>query len=514
MNYLINFSQSATLVEITDWLVSNNITSHSKITSSTDVYLVESEIAPIPNDIVESIAIDVNISNQLLGAVEIIPASVGATASFDHNSDWWKTASAYEVDFDADTSTFVKHGAKTTVYIVDSGVQTDHIEFQGIEIHELFSFNGDHSDTNGHGTAIASVISGNTLGITESIIKAVKVFDNTKTTMTSDLVTAFDMILTDMLANPQSVSIVNLSWSIPKNPYIESMIQKLIDAGAFVVAAAGNNGTPIQDVTPASMEAVFTIGAYTDTFVPADFSNYTSDIKTTPNDNNFGALDGWAPGVNIKVAVASGGLGMVSGTSIAAGIMSACLAYNSDMLYSHVGHAADIAYFLKATTLLKSNLLTLDAPYAASINALATFTNVATNSTRYGTYTATRIAYGNCDMHGLLAINAVTSKIELDKPLPDGLSLSNGWLVGRLTNPPVDATVTIEYQVTVTFITGEVNAFALTLHLAKSDTPPNDVPADLTLLYVCGFASCVGQCGSWCFSCEKGQTCYCDQDCR
>lgn len=519
MKYIIDFIDGASKLAIDEWMAQNSVSSHEELSTEAKVYLVEVEQKPEATSIVESITIDENISNQLLSVIEILPASTGDQAEFNHDSEWWKTASMYDVDFEKESSTFTKRGERTTVYVVDSGVKIDHPEFEGTAVSNLFSFNDDFQDTNGHGTSIASVISGNAVGLTMSKVKSVKVFDNTKTTMTSDLVAAFDAILNDMVEHPESIAIVNMSWSIPKNEYIESKIEGLINAGAFVVASAGNSGTAIENVTPASMERVLTIGAYTPDFVPADFSNYTSSVKNTEAETNYGALDAWAPGVDIGCALLDDTIGSVSGTSIATAIVSACLAYNSNSLYSKEGFTAEIDLFLKAYTLNKKNMLTLEGKYSESINCIVAFISAPVASWKSGTASVARLVFADTDMRGFLSSSAYVSKIELDKELPSGLSLSNGWLVGRLTSPPETAE-TIKYVVTVTYDTGDTGTVFFTLLLAPAGAPANEIPLEFTQYAGrCspdgGFYCSSINCSMYCPNCDpKSGNCPCDVVCN
>ena len=193
---------------------------------------------------------------------------------------------------------------------------------------KLYSITGSFDDTVGHGTAIASIISGRTCGLTDATIKVVKIFDPTVATKQSDILAALDAIATDFTSQ-SSPGIINMSWSIAKNSFIDSRIQSLIDVGAIVVCSAGNSGVPIENVTPASISSALTIGAYNTEFEPCDFSNYTgSSLSLTQNETNRGALDGWAPGIDIWSAGLNDSFYYVSGTSISAAIATCGLAYN------------------------------------------------------------------------------------------------------------------------------------------------------------------------------------------
>ena len=521
MKYIIDFIDTATEEQIVEWMSANDIKVSSVLGSTARVYLVECSQAPVATDIVNAVVLDENISNKLLNTrVEFIPASNGETSEFHQDDEWWKTATQYEVDFSVETSTFERRGAKTSVYVVDSGVQIDHPDLVDANVVQLFSFNDDHTDTNGHGTAIASVIVGKTLGITSSTVKSVKVFDDTKTTMASDLVNALDTIRADILANPGAVAIVNMSWAIEKNEYIETKIQALINAGAVVVAAAGNSGIPIENVTPASMDAVITIGAYTQDLAPAAFSNYTSSIKNTEGETNYGALDAWAPGVDIQVALIDGTIGTVAGTSIAAGITSACLAYNSDSMYSAKGVSPAVDFLLRDHTISKGNMLTLTGKYESSTNRVASFLTDLPSTWRNRSYNVMRLAYDSSDLFGFLAQAAYVSKIELDRDLPAGLSLSNGYIVGRLTDAP-ETTQIERYVATITYNSGEVITAQLTLGLVAAGTPPDETPVEFDPYASACAPDSLGRwcnnhvCDGLCPDCDpKSGNCPCNQECR
>lgn len=517
MKYIVDFSHDASSEDVNTWLSSAPITEYEVIDVNGKVYLVEAVTVPTKTDITTSIIADINISSQLLDVVEIIPLSTGTQSSFQHDADWWKTVSCATVDFVSDTTEFEPRGAQTTVYMLDSGVNRDHPEFANAKMVDLFTFTDSYADNVGHGTALSSIIVGATCGITNSTLKNVKIFDKVQTTMLSDIVKGMDAVLVDLVANPNSIGIVNLSWFIPKNEYVESKIQRLIDVGATVVAAAGNSGVPIEDVTPASMEAVLTVGAYDSDFVPASFSNYTSAIPTTPGSSNHGELDVWAPGVDIKGALLDGTVGNIGGTSAAAAVMTACCAYNSDMSYTKTGPARKAAELMELHSKTKTGLLILSEKYKDSVNRVCTFMPHVKPSFEFGTGTITNIIYANTENSVLIAQNTLVTKIELDTDLPEGLSLSNGWIVGTLVNPPTDKTQILDFVATITYVTGSVNTFPVKLYILTPDIAYGDKPADGTLLLFCsgsGSSGCGGVCESACMACSKDECIPCGDDCR
>ncbi len=515
MKYIIDFKDDSTDVEIENWLTTNIATTIDIIESSGKVYLIETNTHLKPSRLVDTITMDTDISSQLLGTVEIIPLSTGAITSFGHDTDWWKTASCANVDFTTPETQFEPRGSNSIVYILDSGVNQTHVDLVNAKIVDLFSFTDDHTDTTGHGTALASIVVGQTCGITNSTLKSVKIFDKSATTMLSDIVRALDIVLTDIVANANSISVVNMSWAIVKNDYVETKIQRLLDVGAIVVAAAGNSGIAIENVTPASMANVLTVGAYDSNFAPADFSDYTGSVATTTDATNYGTLDVWAPGVDIKAALLDGTIGNISGTSASAAIMTACLTYNSDMSYTTTGPSTKAAKLMILNSMGKHGLLVLSDKYASNVNAVATFMPHPTSTLEFGTGTITNLIYANIDNSVFVAHNTLVSKIELSIDLPEGLTLSNGWIVGTLTTPPTSTQI-LEFSANITYTTGTINDYTARLYLLAPDVPVGDYPTDVTLLEFCSGSggSCSGVCEAACFSCSKSGPCMqCGTDC-
>ena len=115
--------------------------------------------------------------------------------------NWWKVYSFLDVDLSSTTSNIDIYGSNTNIYVLDSGIDLTHSEFTGKDISLVYSLTGDFNDTNGHGTGLASLMVGNTCGVTSTSIKVVKIFDDAQPTKQSDFLHALDAILTDMNSN-------------------------------------------------------------------------------------------------------------------------------------------------------------------------------------------------------------------------------------------------------------------------------------------------------------------------
>ncbi len=346
MKYIIDFIDSATKTDIERYLSYNSITLLKHFEILGNVLHIESDILPPSDPLVESVVIDEDNPIQLLDFDLTLLDTVSTTSfNIEDNKNWWKVASIKDVNFDSETHIHTVRGFGGVVYILDSGIESSHPEFQDANIQLLHSFTNEFSDTRGHGTALASVISGKTCGLTGATIKVVKIFDTSVSTLQSDLLSAFDAVLNDYITNGRTLSVVNLSWGMAKNEYIDAKIKYLRNQGLHVVVAAGNSGAPIDNVTPASIPAVLTVGAYNQSLTPCDFSNYTGEsiISNTNEIVNTGSLDIWAPGEMIWAAGLNGTYGYVAGTSAATAITSGAVIYNLSRYVNDTGFGS-VAY--------------------------------------------------------------------------------------------------------------------------------------------------------------------------
>lgn len=431
MRYIVDFTNNATQEQIDQYLSQNAATVVQTFSSFENILVLDAASQPPVTEIVESVVNDSENPIDLLST---------ATVSTLDNSDWWKISSAMAPDLSVPSITYDRKGDAAIVYMVDSGIKIDHPDFVGANVTNLYSFNGDFADYNGHGTALSSVISGRSAGLTDAAIKSVKIFQDGTPTLQSHILAALDSIISDAAINPGKLYIANMSWIISKNSYIEDKIRFMLDAGIYVIASAGNNGTAIQDVTPASMPEVFTVGSYGQDFQPSDFSNFTGDISTTPGQVNSGALDSWAPGENIRVALVNDSFGIANGTSVAAAIQTAALAFNSHLLTFADGTIPPVFGPSNRTVLTastsKRGILDLTGQYTGSVNAIATFmteydgqSSVSFN----GPTTIKALAKSGIRTYTRVFSAALVDIAQIDTAsliAPEGITLDqNGWLI-------------------------------------------------------------------------------------
>ena len=202
-------------------------------------------------------------------------------------------------------------GQGVTVAVIDTGVN-EHIALQGnitrIELTEL----SDGSQQLGHGTAVASIISGDhplTMGVAPaSEILSIRVTDETGSSNSFTLAEAI------IQAVDAGADIINISMGSSGNSQMVSdAVQYAQDQGSVIVAASGNEGLN-QISYPAAYESVISVGAVEQGGEHLDFSN------------SGATLDISAPGYQINAAWGTEHLTSFSGTSGSAPLVSGAIA--------------------------------------------------------------------------------------------------------------------------------------------------------------------------------------------
>ncbi|CAN6613833.1 alkaline extracellular protease [Trichomonascus vanleenenianus] len=213
-------------------------------------------------------------------------------------------------------------GRNTTIYILDTGVSKDHVEFKGrLRWGPNFS-GGPDVDDNGHGTHVAGISAGTKVGVSKfAEIVAVKILDKDQKGLLSSFVKAVDWVIEDHKANPDSRSVINYSAVGIKSDVRNKAINQALDAGIMFVGAAGNeyadacNYGPPDNSRNKSGQLVVAALNYTDH--PAEFSNYGD------------CVDVYAPGVDIYSSNNEGpnGYESMSGTSMASPFVAGLASY-------------------------------------------------------------------------------------------------------------------------------------------------------------------------------------------
>ncbi|KAJ3120138.1 hypothetical protein HK098_004825 [Nowakowskiella sp. JEL0407] len=170
-------------------------------------------------------------------------------------------------------------GDGVDIYIIDSGINTEHTQFGGRAIFGASFSSSGTTDGAGHGTHVAGTAGGKTFGVARnSILIAVKVIDDDGSGSGSNVIMGLQWVLQAVKFRKRP-AVVNMSIGGPKSNALDRAVNAAIDAGIVVVTAAGNDNQDACLESPANLPRVITVAASTETDAKAKFSNYGPCVK-------------------------------------------------------------------------------------------------------------------------------------------------------------------------------------------------------------------------------------------
>lgn len=204
---------------------------------------------------------------------------------------------------------YANTGEGVIIYVIDSGIRLDHVEFTGRILPGAFSIDDGRSvsDCNGHGTHVASTAAGTTYGVAKKAsIVPVRVLDCEGKGTMADILVAFDWILSNHPSGTPGVINASLGGSLMSS--MNTAVANMVEQNFVVVAAAGNANTDACTRSPGSAAAAITVASTDNTDTRSTFSNWGS------------CIDMFAPGSEILAGVHHSSIAadFMWGTSMAA----------------------------------------------------------------------------------------------------------------------------------------------------------------------------------------------------
>ncbi len=213
-----------------------------------------------------------------------------------------------------DTYEYQKTGDDVDIYVIDSGIKSDHVEFKPGQVETIYTYNDtDFEPQSSHGTAAASQAAGITCGIAKNAnIKNVKILYS----VVSVILQGFDRVLEHHLAKTNdNPSILNMSFGTTDLSYFKEETLDLTEAGVVCVACAHNYGQP-QSTAPACHPWVISVGATDQSNNLAYFSNYgpTVDVLAPGSANYVADINGYAyySGTSFSCPIVAGVLALIA----------------------------------------------------------------------------------------------------------------------------------------------------------------------------------------------------------
>ena len=231
------------------------------------------------------------------------------------------------------------------IFVLDTGVRSTHFEFEDITVTHLDDTFGDSEVFDGHGSHVAGIIVGKSVGVARGIniyeypVCRIESSSGSTSCSSQDIEDGYQAVRDYMQLNSVSTNrrgVINLSFgtegALP-NHYKNSVndaLQEIIDVGGIPIAAAGNEQTDDCLSYPANSNKAISVGSHTENFEVSYFSNYGS------------CVDIYAPGSSILSAWHTGDktYGIASGTSqatpVIVGIVAQLLGINSLLTFNEI----------------------------------------------------------------------------------------------------------------------------------------------------------------------------------
>lgn len=194
-------------------------------------------------------------------------------------------------------------GAGSTVYVLDTGIDTRHPGFEGRAAEAINTIDDVGGDCDGHGTVVAGIAAARDHGVAKDAqVRSVKVLDCNGVGSLSSLLAGVDWVAD----NATGPSVAVMSWSFGPSETLSSAVQELVDGGVFVTSSAGNTGGDDCRAVPRSVPGVMVA------------ANSTIDDQRARSSSTGSCVDLYAPGTGIVSTFPGGGTASYTGTSMAA----------------------------------------------------------------------------------------------------------------------------------------------------------------------------------------------------
>ena len=195
-------------------------------------------------------------------------------------------------------------GGGVHVYVLDTGVDVGHSDFEGRAGEGFSAFGDGIADDHGHGTHVAGTAVGTEFGVAKrATLHPVRVLKN-GSGEDSEVIAGIDWV-TAHVGTHGWPAVANMSLGGSPSPALDLAVCHSIEAGVSYAVAAGNDGMSACGHSPARVVQALTAGA-------------TDRLDHRPTWSNLGpCVDVFAPGVDIDSAARGGGLNTLSGTSMA-----------------------------------------------------------------------------------------------------------------------------------------------------------------------------------------------------
>ncbi len=169
-------------------------------------------------------------------------------------------------------------GSQVNVYVIDTGIQTTHQQFQGRAFTgaDLVDNDNNATDCNGHGTHVAGTIAGSTYGVAKNArLYAVRVLDCEGSGSFSGVIAGVEWVTQHHV----SPAVANMSLGGGISNALDNAVRASIQSGVTYALAAGNDNEPACNSSPSRVSTAIVVGSTTSSDSRSSFSNFGSCVS-------------------------------------------------------------------------------------------------------------------------------------------------------------------------------------------------------------------------------------------
>ena len=198
----------------------------------------------------------------------------------------------------------VSAGKGTTAYILDTGIDIEHEDFEGRATFGFDATGRGFEDGHGHGTHVAGTVAGKTHGVAKKAkLVAVRVLNEYGSGNDAGIIRGLEFVVRDSKAKKTKATI-NMSIGGYQTNLLDDAVNAVSAQGVVVVVAAGNERGSACKSSPAAAWSAITVAATDKTDQAAAFTNFGKCVDIS------------APGVGITSAWPGNSTKISSGTSM------------------------------------------------------------------------------------------------------------------------------------------------------------------------------------------------------
>lgn len=206
-------------------------------------------------------------------------------------------------------------GENIDVYILDTGIETSHPQFEGRAQWGNNFVDNQNEDCNGHGTHVAGTVMSKDYGVAiKANSIAVKVLDCEGSGSFSGIISGIQWSINRIKSTGRK-GVINMSLGGGFSSLVNSAVNAARNSGVVVVVSAGNENQDACNQSPASASKAFTVASSRSDDIRSGFSNWGS------------CVDIFAPGSSITSTYINGQIATISGTSMSSPHVAGAVAW-------------------------------------------------------------------------------------------------------------------------------------------------------------------------------------------